>query len=140
MFFLGAACSLTSLACADGNTGLIYGKVLLERAHIPICPIAVTAISGRQAPQQTFTRDDGSYHFLTVSPGPVTLVIGDNLRVHNLTVSANLSTSVEPTYLPIVSEPRSVISPGGAERALRLCSRNSYHQYFFSELDKSMER
>lgn len=135
MFALALLWSSTAIASADGNTGLIYGKVLLSGSHIPVCPIAVVVKSDRQAPQKTFTAGDGSYHFLTVSPGPVTLLIGHSRSVQALTVSANLLTFVEPTYLPELRNP-TMVSSRRAQFASRICPENSYHGYVFSDFDE----
>jgi hypothetical protein len=132
----GLLCSsVVGSASADGNTGLIYGKVLLAGSHQPVCPIAVIVRSDRQAPLETFTAGDGSYHFLSVSPGPVTLSIGRSRSVQSLSVSANLLTFVEPTYLPAI-RPLSLRPSRRAQLARRICPENSYQGYVFSDFDE----
>jgi hypothetical protein len=87
------------MALADGNTGLIYGTVLTEGSQRPLCAITVTATNNREPPQKVFTRPDGSFHFLSVSPGYVRLTIGPTREVRDITVSANLETYVQPVYI-----------------------------------------
>lgn len=103
---LGAAFLLAcGVASADPNTGTIYGKVMVLGTHQPICPITVTARSNRQPEMKTHTGADGSFHFFSVSPGSVNLIVGHDRFARTVTVSANLPNQeahVIPIYLPRV--------------------------------------
>jgi hypothetical protein len=93
-------CALTGTAWSNGNTGLIYGRVLISGSDLPMCPITVTAESDRQPLQSTNTLSDGSFYFLSVSPGSVKVTVGRSVRY--LTVDANLNnqdTYDNPIYL-----------------------------------------
>jgi hypothetical protein len=94
-------CALTTAARADGNTGLVYGRVFIDgTSKASPCPVIVRLTSDRQAAQQTLTAADGSFHFLTVMPGRVTVTAGPVAR--ELSVSANIANMdayVRPMYL-----------------------------------------
>lgn len=97
---IGALCCATAgIASADGNTGLVYGTVLSATTNRPLCAIPIVASNNREPPQKTFTAADGSYHFLSVSPGNVRLTIGPAREVRDISVSANLETYVQPVYV-----------------------------------------
>lgn len=87
------------MVLADANTGRVYGKVLLAGSHQPVCDMAVRIDSNREPTQWTRTLGDGSYHFLSVFPGRVTIVVGRSRGVRYEEVSANLPTAVEPIYI-----------------------------------------
>ena len=139
---LGVLCALCCLsggiASADGNTGMIYGRVLIARSNMPVCPITVTATSDREPMLKTHTDADGSFHFLSVFPGPVRITVGRSRAVRNITVSANLpdlELAVSPIFLP----PARATYAGGAQgqEARRVCGRpgNYYTRYVFSDYD-----
>lgn len=102
-FAIGALfCAFSATAWADGNTGLIYGRVLMNGTSAAPCPMIVTVSSNREPPQRTRTATDGTFHFLSVMPGPVTLSVG-RVVIRDLIVSANLQnadTYVRPIYVP----------------------------------------
>jgi hypothetical protein len=81
---------IPAAAVADGNTGEIYGRVLLSGTDRPACRIMVRVLSNREAPWETRTSADGSFVFLQIRPGPVTIVVGRNRERRQITVSANL--------------------------------------------------
>lgn len=92
--------ALTAAAWADGNTGLIYGRVLQTETGTPACPISVMASSDRQPPDVVVSNRDGSFHFLSIVPGPVTLTVGSVSR--DVVVSANIvnmDAYVRPIYI-----------------------------------------
>jgi hypothetical protein len=95
------AFSLIATALADGNTGLIYGRVFADGTRTPPCGrVAVTASSDREAPQVTYTSADGSFHFLSVIPGRVTLTVGAVARDVNVSANIpNMDTYVRPIYI-----------------------------------------
>lgn len=101
LFLCALCCALTAAAFADGNTGLIYGRVYMDGTEKAPCPTVVMATSDRQAPLRAVTDKDGIFHFLDVVPGRVTLVVGRVAR--DVIVSANISnmdTYVRPFYVP----------------------------------------
>jgi hypothetical protein len=152
MFSTGSArfCKVLSaailLACgvasADPNTGTIYGKVMVLGSHQPICPITVTARSNRQPEMTTHTYADGSFHFFSVSPGPVNLVVGHDRFARTVTVSANLPNEeahVIPIYLPALKPPPlRTISPVSSKNAIHAeyCGKNAYGGYASSDYDR----
>jgi hypothetical protein len=126
LFCLGVA----GAAQADGNTGLIYGRVLIAGSHVPVCPITVTVNSDREPLQKTTTSNNGEFHFLLVSPGTVVVTIGRSRVVRSLTISPNiqnLDLILEPFYLspqPIVT----TVSSARTQLIERVC--HGHRQYF----------
>ena len=110
-------CTLNATAWADGNTGLIYGRVLMNGTNMPPCPTTVTVSSDREPPQRTLTGPDGSFHFLSVMPGRVTLSVG-RVNVRDLVVSANLQNA--DTYV------RPIMIPRPRRMAVRIASTRPY--------------
>ena len=100
---LNAVCS----GIAWAETGFIYGRVLVAGSGMPVCPITVTVESNSEPLQKTSTMNDGSFHFLAVSPGTVKVTVGRSRAVRYVTVSADIKnhdTWVEPFYLsPLVT-------------------------------------
>jgi hypothetical protein len=96
---LGLACLTSAVALADANTGRVYGTVLLAGSHEPVCDMLVTIESNREPAIQVRTLGDGSYHFLAVFPGPVTITVGRSRGTRHEDVSANLPTVVEPIMI-----------------------------------------
>ncbi|HKU67927.1 MAG TPA: hypothetical protein VJP85_09125 [Candidatus Baltobacteraceae bacterium] len=103
MALAAAVVLVRGVASADPNTGTIYGKVMVLGTHQPICPITVTARSNRQPEMKTHTLADGTFHFFSVSPGPVNVIVGHDRFARTVIVSANLPNEeahVIPIYLP----------------------------------------
>jgi hypothetical protein len=116
------------VAYADPNTGTIYGKVMVLGTRQPICPITVTARSNRQPEMTTHTLADGSFHFFSVTPGPINLVVGHDRFARTVTVSANLPNEeahVIPIYLPRLRSGRAVRE--------RYCGKSAYSGYGYSD-------
>ena len=119
------AAALPVAAAADGNAGIIYGRVLLSGSDRPVCPITIRVFSDRESPWTTRTKADGSFVFLQIQPGPVTVVVGSNRERRRVTVSANLSNQ-ELFYLqPLRSSRRVMVTRDIA----RSCPGASYHNY-----------
>lgn len=123
LVLIGALCCATvRIASADGNTGLIYGTVYKAGTNQPLCAVPVIVSNDREPPQKTFTAADGSYHFLSVSPGRVKLLIGPLNEVRDVSVSANLETYVQPMYLRAVVTQTSIVVLGGNAKS---CARRA---------------
>ena len=131
----------TTVAPADANLGLIYGRVLIAGTNLPVCPITVTVTSDREPPQKTTTSADGHFHFLAVSPGTVAVTVGKSRAVRYLTISANIvnfDLILQPFYLlPIVTlQHASASQTHTIEQVCR--GRNRYFSgYGYSDYDPS---
>lgn len=75
---------------ADGNAGMIYGRVVNSDTGKPVAPITIHVYSSSEGPWVTQTKSDGSFVFLQVRPGPVSIVVGDGKATRFATISANL--------------------------------------------------
>jgi hypothetical protein len=115
---------LPSPGRCDGNAGMIYGRVLLSTTHQPVCPITVRVLSNREGPWEAHTQSDGSFVFLQVRPGPVSIVIGRGREVRSVNVSANLQEQ-QTFYL----------EPLRHARTRSACSANAYGGYLFTDYD-----
>jgi hypothetical protein len=130
----GILAALPGSALADGNTGTVYGRVLLSTTEQPVCRITVRALSNREGPWETNTGADGSFVFLSIRPGPVTIVIGRGREFRQISVSANLQNQ-ETFYLPPL--PRSLRTVTHVQFAARdwPCPRSSYRGYMLTDYD-----
>jgi hypothetical protein len=117
-------------AHADGDTGLVYGRVLIQGTGQPVCPITVRAVSNREPTWETQTQADGSFRFLALFPGNVTIIIGQNRIVQALTVHANL---MERSTFYLNPLPWRYHTPTGV--AAPVCTNSSYQGYVFTDYD-----
>ncbi|HEY0392878.1 MAG TPA: hypothetical protein VGD01_00150 [Candidatus Elarobacter sp.] len=124
--------ALPATAGAQGNTGIIYGRVMIAGTHQPVCLITLTVHSDREADVQVQTRGDGTFRFLTVSPGPVRLIVGRSRATRSLDVSPNLETRAGDILLPPVRRQSHVTSELTA-LARRSCPANAYRGYVASD-------
>ena len=89
---VGALAAVTfAPAHADENVGSIYGRVYIEKTHKPVCYTPVRMVSNREPNQETHTRPDGSFLFLAVVPGMVTVAV-PHAPAQHVEVHANLET------------------------------------------------
>jgi hypothetical protein len=126
-------CALTAPASADGNTGLIFGRVFIDGTNSPACPTTVTLTSDREPPQQTVTDRDGTFHFLTVIPGRATVQVGRIVR--DVSVSANIPNMdlyVRPIYVP---RQRGAPLASGRRLRLRACDASSISSWSLKRSD-----
>ncbi len=77
-------------AGANASLGTIYGRVYDRMTGKPICAFPVRLISNKEPNQETRTRSDGSFSFLSVFAGEAVLVSGGIMR--RVEVHANLET------------------------------------------------
>ena len=129
--FVYAVClSLAGVAQADGNLGLIYGRVLIAGSGEPVCPVTVTVTSDREPPLKTTTSNNGDFYFLAVSPGTVAVTVGRSRAVRYLTISANIA-NLDLILYPFYLSPINVLTDGPstkAEAIQRIC--RGRHPYF----------
>jgi hypothetical protein len=62
---------------AEQTTGEVYGRVYTDNSHRPAGGVTVLLLSDREPMQETRTRPDGSFTFLAVFPGDVTVKVGE---------------------------------------------------------------
>ncbi|HEY0613892.1 MAG TPA: hypothetical protein VGC96_04600 [Candidatus Elarobacter sp.] len=129
---LAVAGLLPATANAQGNTGMIYGHVFLSGTRIPVCPLTLWARSDREALLKAPTRSDGSFRFLLVSPGPVTVIAGRNRASVNVSVSPNLETRTGDLFVPRLRVLSRVTTARNA-LALRQCPGAAYRGYAYSD-------
>jgi len=133
----GILAALPGFALADGNTGIVYGRVLLSSTEQPVCRITVRALSNREGPWETNTGADGSFVFLSIRPGPVTIVVGRGREFRQINVSANLQNQ-ETFYLPPM--PRSAFATVTHVQSREgdwSCPSSSYRGYMFTDYDRN---
>jgi len=129
--FIVCAAVTTGAVLADSNTGWIYGRVVVTGTRQPVCPITIIAINNRESPWETHTRSDGSFYFLSLLPGRVTIIIGRNRVVREVEVHANLPTEETFYVAPARRNP-------GARRDAnveRLCGPGTYGGFIYSDYD-----
>lgn len=85
-----ASLASTALARAEESTGTVYGRVYSIGSHKPICGAPVRLYSNREPTQGTRTRSDGSFSFISVFPGYVTVVV--DRSVQHVEVHASLES------------------------------------------------
>ncbi len=81
----------SSRVVADENVGSIYGRVYVEHTRKPACFTTVKMLSNREPNQETRTRPDGSFLFLAVLPGYVTVEV-PHAQAQRVEVHANLES------------------------------------------------
>ena len=81
----------TAHASAEDSTGSIYGRIYQEHTHRPMCNLWVRMLSTHEPSQIVRTREDGSYRFLAVLPGYVT-VAAERAGSQRVEVHANLES------------------------------------------------
>jgi hypothetical protein len=133
---LGLLCVSTGAGLADGNTGRVYGRVLVNigQGRIrPSCGVIVRVESDRQPTIQTRTRPDGSFLFASVFPGSATIVVGDmKLASQSVEISANLP-SITPNFVvdDLIVDIGNIPERTNEERRqIALCPRSSSDQLF----------
>ncbi len=89
---LAAILSATvTMANGDESTGSVFGRVYFEGTKRPVCNLAVHLYSNREPNQRTRTRKDGSFLFLAVFPGYVTVAV-PRAASQRIEVHANLES------------------------------------------------
>ncbi len=89
---LAAILSATAtIAVADESTGSVFGRVYFEGTKRPVCNLPVRLYSNREPNQRTLTRSDGSFLFLAVFPGYVTVSV-PRAASQRIEVHANLES------------------------------------------------
>jgi len=130
---------LIGVSQADGNTGAIFGRVLIAGSSEPVSPISITLGSSNEPPQRGSTSRAGYFHFLSVMPGPVQVTIGRSRAIRYLTVSANIENNelvVPPIVLPGLRTLNHVTTRQ-YELARRICGKSSsyYSAYVYSDYE-----
>ncbi len=126
-------------ASADGNTGRIYGRVLIAGSNQPVCPISVTLTSSHEPPQRTTTSGAGYFRFLSAVPGRVRVVVGRSRAVRDVMVSANVANDellVRPIVLPMLRTLNHVTTRQ-YELGRRICGKGAsyYSDCVFSDYE-----
>ncbi|MBC5811325.1 MAG: carboxypeptidase regulatory-like domain-containing protein [Candidatus Eremiobacteraeota bacterium] len=137
---LAVLCCMTFVyraALADGNTGTVRGFVTFGD-RTPVCGALVVLSSPREPTLTTWTGRDGSYVFLAVFPGDVTVQLAPvdytsysgpaeelrtSRRVH---VSPNLVSEANRDHVRMGWMSTSPVSP----QAARKCPRPSFAGYY----------
>lgn len=84
-------------ALAEQNTGSLYGRIYSQGTHHPAACVTVRVFSDKEPMQETRTRADGSFTFVSVFPGDVTIVVGKQAVASS--IHASLETD-ENVYVP----------------------------------------